>query len=322
MLSVLDTGTFCPNLSRKTSPWQLPTRSSLEMDSVQKKSFLDIVRRDFYSEVAEVDFVRKESAAKTINKWVENQTGNKIKDIVDPGMFDHDTKVVLVNAVYFKAEWAKKFYKSLTKKEPFYTIACVKCLGRELLVPMMKMEGYFKLLNLMEIESMVIQIPYVGERVVMEIVLPNIALDREGVQQIGKDLEHTDFERRLEKQHKKNVHLEIPKFKIESKIPLVSILKRLGMEDMFEEGVADFGGISDRPLHISEAVQKAFIKVDEIGTEAAAATVVVGAMPMSLRPEERPEKFVANRPFLFYVRDLQTKLLLFQGMVTAPSEEE
>ena len=75
-------------------------------------------------------------------------------------------------------------------------------------------------------------------------------------------MENTDFERRLEKQHKKNVHLEIPKFKIESKIPLVSILKRLGMEDMFEEGDADFGGISDRPLYISEAVQKAFIKVD------------------------------------------------------------
>merc|ERR1711909_126303 len=146
MLSVLDTGTFCPNLSRKTSPWQLPTRSSLEMDSVQKKSFLDIVRRDFYSEVAEVDFVRKESAAKTINKWVENQTGNKIKDIVDPGMFDHDTKVVLVNAIYFKAKWAKKFDESLTKEEPFHMIS--HNFKRQELVPMMKLVGDFKLLNL------------------------------------------------------------------------------------------------------------------------------------------------------------------------------
>ena len=128
----------------KSEDFTLANKIFLGKGFSPKKSFLDIVHRDFYSEVAEVDFVRKESAAKTINKWVENQTGNKIKDIVDPGMFDDDTKVVLVNAVYFKAEWAKKFYKSLTKKEPFYTIACVKCIERELLVPMMKVEGYFK----------------------------------------------------------------------------------------------------------------------------------------------------------------------------------
>ena len=107
-----------------------------------KKSFLDIVHRDFYSEVAEVDFVRKESAAKTINKWVENQTGNKIKDIVDPGMFDHDTKVVLVNAIYFKAKWAKKFDESLTKEEPFHMIS--HNFKRQELVPMMKLVGDFK----------------------------------------------------------------------------------------------------------------------------------------------------------------------------------
>ena len=132
-------------------------------------------------------------------------------------------------------------------------------------------------------------------------------------------LESSDFERKIEENKgKTKVHLEIPKFKIESEIPLVKILKRLGMTKMFQQGVADFKGISDIPLYVSDAIQKAFIEVDETGTEAAAATAITGKTRLGPIPLKL---FVADHPFLFFLRDLKTKLLLFQGRVTVPSLE-
>ena len=131
-------------------------------------------------------------------------------------------------------------------------------------------------------------------------------------------MESSDFERKIEdNKGKTKVHLEIPKFKIESEIPLVKILKSLGMTKMFQQGVADFKGISDIPLYVSEAIQKAFIEVDETGTEAAAATAIIGTK----KSNSKPKLFVADHPFLFFIRDLKTKLLLFQGRVTLPSLE-
>ena len=110
------------------------------------------------------------------------------------------------------------------------------------------------------------------------------------------------------------VHLEIPRFKIESTIQLNKILKELGMTDMFDDTAADFEGISDENLVVSDAIQKAFVEVDEVGTTAAAATaIVIGTRSAT------SEKFIANRPFLFFVRDLQTGLLLFQGRVANPT---
>ena len=132
-----------------------------------------------------------------------------------------------------------------------------------------------------------------------------------------------DFESRIEKnrKRKRKVHLELPKFKFESEIPLVEILKNLGLTNMFEPDAANFKGISNNPLHVSDAVQKALIEVDETGTEAASAT--------SVFLDERKNRvtglgknmdyFVADHPFLFFVRDLQTRLLLFQGRVALPT---
>ena len=132
-------------------------------------------------------------------------------------------------------------------------------------------------------------------------------------------LEGSDFERKMEENNQKTkVHLEIPKFRIESETNLVSILSRLGMKKMFQQGVADFKGISDISPYVSNAIQKAFIEVDETGTEAAAATAVLSRWHKVALP---PRKFVADHPFLFFVRDLKTKLLLFQGKVAVPSLE-
>ena len=152
---------------------------------------------------------------------------------------------------------------------------------------------------------------------------PYLIKQRDGLHDLEEGLKGSDFERNIEEnQGRTKVHLEIPKFKIESEIRLVSILKRLGMTKMFQQEVADFKGISDIPLYVSDAIQKALIEVDETGTEAAAATAIVTSTKnkKAVRPRKL-EPFVADHPFLFFIRDLKTKLLLFQGRVTVPSLE-
>ena len=140
------------------------------------------------------------------------------------------------------------------------------------------------------------------------------------MQELEEGLEGSDFERKIEEtKQKTKVHLEIPKFKIESKIPLKDVLKRLGMENMFDEN-ANLKGLSVMPLKVTEAIQKAFIEVDETGTEAAAVTAILVGSRSVVGPRTL-DFFVADHPFLFFVRDLQTKLLLFQGRVTVPSQE-
>ena len=135
------------------------------------------------------------------------------------------------------------------------------------------------------------------------------------------DLQESDFLPMFEKNKRESlVELMIPKFKIESKINLKDILSNLGMEKMFQPSTAGLHGISDEVLFVSDVIQKAFIEVDETGTEAAAATAVIVVKRSSRMP--KTERFVADHPFLFFIRDLQTNLVLFQGRVTRPSVKE
>ena len=136
------TGYRCllPQLESDDFTLAVASKIFLGMGFSPKESFLSIVRKDFYSEVAEVDFARKKKAAKTINKWVEKETGEKIKELINHKMLNRNTMIVLVNAIYFKADWAKKFDEKSTKKKQFHT----KEVKGEFLVPMMIMEDYFK----------------------------------------------------------------------------------------------------------------------------------------------------------------------------------
>ena len=145
-----------------------------------------------------------------------------------------------------------------------------------------------------ELDSKAIQLPYLGDRIVMDIILPNQRSSEDTdfadgltLTALEEKLKGFDVFDKIEKEKSLvEVHLEIPKFKIESEIPLVKILKRLRMTKMFQQGVADFKGISDIPLYVSEAIQKAFIEVDETGTEAAAPTVLVANTRLGLSPPE------------------------------------
>ena len=141
------------------------------------------------------------------------------------------------------------------------------------------------------------------------------------MEDLEKDLQESDFLPIFEKNKRESlVELIIPKFKIESKINLKNILSNLGMEKMFQPSTTGLKGISDEVLFVSDVIQKAFIEVDETGTEAAAATAVVVVTRNAFFP--KIDQFVADHPFLFFIRDLQTNLVLFQGRVTKPSVKE
>jgi len=272
-----------------------------------KRDFQEILRNSFHSNIQDLDFGDSEEAADEINDWVEERTRDKIEDLIKPGMIGQDTSLVLVNAIYFKSNWAKKF--DTTDKTQFHTGPY-----NSLEVPMMwKSEEVFHA-SLGTLASTMVELPYKGGRIVMQVLLPET---KSGLEDLEEKLKNVDIQELFEREKEKTeVVIGLPKFKQENMMQLNVDLWTLGVKNMFFQGRADFSGITDdEELYVSNVVQKAFIEVDEEGTEASAATVAVVGTE-SAGPV--PPLFLADHPFIFYLRDKETGLLLFQGRVVNP----
>jgi len=274
------------------------------------QEYQDSMHKHFHIGLQSTDFGDNVKAAGLINDWVKDFTKEKIQDLFQPDSFSQDTRLVLVNAIYFKGDWADKFNPKFTEKCEFFTQS-----DQSTEVDMMVKEAKFWTAN-MNGFSMV-ELPYKGDRIVMQILLPNKGYGETGFQDIGDSLNLQIMEEEFEKEREfDKIKLYLPKFKIESEIPLNNVLIELGMSDMFST-VADLTGI-DRSglLYVSEVKQKAFIEVNEEGAEAAAAT---GAVMMMRSLPMPPREVRVNRPFIFLLRDRLTGMLLFQGRVNDPS---
>eukprot|EP00092_Neocalanus_flemingeri_P003991 GFUD01004297.1.p1 GENE.GFUD01004297.1~~GFUD01004297.1.p1 ORF type:complete len:458 (+),score=143.85 GFUD01004297.1:281-1654(+) len=274
--------------------------------------FQEILHRNFHANIQTVDFGDSHRAARMINNWVENMTRDKIKNLIKADMLSALTRLVLVNAIYFKGDWAAKFDPQLTKKQDFSVSPTIT-----VKMPMMMQEREFPWAYLDPLASTMVELPYKGDRIVMQVLLPE---DRHGLGELEEKLNNYDVQELFAKaSFETKVMVQLPKFKLEQRIPLTEHLITLGMKDMFTEGVADFSGIDGtRQLFISSVVQKAFIEVNEEGSEAAAAT---GAVLMFRSGAASPRHFVADHPFIFYLRDKTTGMLLFQGRVVNPMQE-
>eukprot|EP00092_Neocalanus_flemingeri_P069751 GFUD01085537.1.p1 GENE.GFUD01085537.1~~GFUD01085537.1.p1 ORF type:complete len:468 (+),score=155.40 GFUD01085537.1:327-1730(+) len=274
--------------------------------------YQEMLHRSFHASIQAVDFGDKHGAAKMINNWVEKMTRDKIKHLIKADMLSALTRLVLVNAIYFKGDWAAKFDPQLTKKQNFSVSPTIT-----VKMPMMIQEREFPWAYLDPLASTMVELPYKGDRIVMQVLLPE---DRHGLGELEEKLNNYDVQELFAKaSFETKVMVQLPKFKLEQRIPLTEHLITLGMKDMFTEGVADFSGIDGtRQLFISSVVQKAFIEVNEEGSEAAAAT---GAVMMMRSMPAPPEQFVADHPFIFYVRDKTTGMLLFQGRVVDPTPQ-
>ncbi len=275
-----------------------------------RPGFTAVLREAAAVSVRDADFARAAEAARgEINELVEKQTEGKIAGLVPPGALDALTRLVLVNAIYLKAAWAHPFPERATRDAPFYpggpgaaaavTVPTMR-LTEEL--PYLRGDGY-----------QVVLLPYLGGRLAMTIVLPDGAL-------AGLPDDLTAGLGGLAGQaRRRRVSLALPRFRQECAFGLVPVLRQLGIRQAFSRGEADFSGITAaEPLCISAVVHKAFIDVNEKGTEAAAATAVVMRVMAAMAPA-RPVTMIVDHPFLFAITDTATGLPLFLGQVTDPS---
>ncbi len=252
-----------------------------------------------------VDFVANpEEARRMINDWVEEQTKERIKDIVPQGVIDATTRLVLANAIYFNAAWLYPFNQSVTQEEPFTLLD-----GEQVSVLMMH-QNTARVSYLKGEDYQAVFLPYTGQKVDMLVILPD-AGQFESIQE-GLSTDFLDQVRTQADIH--DVTLSMPKFDFDTDIDLPELLKAMGMTHAFSPE-ADFSGIVEEGgLYISAALHKGMIKVDELGTEAAAATVIAMAESAMQRAE-----MTLDRPFIFAIMERETGTILFLGRVMNPA---
>jgi serpin B len=247
-----------------------------------------------------------------VNDWVNKKTEGKIPKILEE--LNADSVCVLLNAIYFKGTWADQFQKNQTSEAPFFLTG-----NGQTTAQLMYRKGSFQLLT--EKDFQAIAIPYKGGALSMVILLPNA---RDGLAAVEKQVTAEslrDWLARLDGQPAQSVELSLPKFKLETTYDLVPPLKKLGMQEAFAAGAADFSGMGPGKgdLWIGQIVHKAFVEVNEEGTEAAAATaveMVTKSIPVFKTPE-----FRVDHPFIFIIRDNRTHTLLFLGRVADPGSK-
>jgi serpin B len=274
--------------------------------------FLKITRDHYRAELGQVDFAsRTEAARQTINRWIEQQTAQKIENLIPAGVLQQRTKLVLTNAIYFKSDWATPFKRSATRDADFQLTS-----SNKKRVPMMQLTRRFGFARMDGLK--VLQMPYKGDQLSIVIVLPD---EVDGLAKIEDNLSSDAWKRWTAALMGKEVWVRLPRFKTTSQFGLNDALSELGMPLAFEEGAADFSGMNGKhDLFIAAALHKAFVDVNEEGTEAAAATGLVVAPLSAVRDPEKPEEFHADHPFLFAIVDNRSQGILFLGRVKDPAK--
>ncbi|XP_060934106.1 leukocyte elastase inhibitor-like [Limanda limanda] len=304
---------FIEDINSPSKLYILQTANRLYGEKTAKflPRFLDDTRKYYQADLKTVDFIgAAEASREEINTWVEKQTENKIKDLVKPGIVSDGTKLVLVNAIYFKANWKNRFDEANTKEMPFKVSQT-----ESKPVQMMFQKKNLPYNYIPDHALKILELPYVEEELSMLILLPKQSTD--GSDPLLKLEKELTLQRLNEWTNKGNmlvhsdVHVHLPKFKLEEDYKLNEPLSKLGMMDVFNPSKADLSGMnSEGGLFLSEVVHKAFVEVNEEGTEAAAATAAVVT--------NGPCSFTADHPFLFFIRHNKTKSILFLGRFSSP----
>jgi serpin B len=320
-------------LNPKDAPFELSVSNALWVEQTFHLAvpFVDECRKNYNAAVLGVDFVNNSDAArKTINDSIAAQTHDKIKDLLAPNSVDRSTALVLTDAIYFKGTWETPFPKNATTDQPFHAPG-----GKDVTVPLMKspsgtMYGYSE-----TDEAQILSLAYkaapatpaaggaaaenaarlASNKLSMLIVLPRKV---DGLAEIEKQATAANIDKWAAGLRRQPVQVYLPRFTMTSEFELSKELKALGMTDAFARS-ADFSGISasaDGKLFISSVIHKAFVDVNEEGTEAAAASAVTMVRSMAM-PGNRVE-FRADHPFLFLIRHEPTGSILFMGHVTNP----
>ncbi len=274
-----------------------------------RADFLKLTEQYYGDGLREVDFIQAtETARQTINAWVEQQTQGKIKDLLEEGILSDLTRLVLTNAIYFKGTWATPFEPVLTRDGPFLVTP-----QQQITVPMMQQTRRFNYLETDEFQAL--EMSYTSGRLAMMVFLPRKV---DGLSEFERSLTVDNLARWTAKLSPRKLAVELPRFKVTGAFLLNDVLSRMGMPLPFDQTQADFSAMDDsrEGLYLFAVVHKAFVDVNEEGTEAAASTAAV----MNLRgiSTEKPTVFRADHPFVFLIRDFSTNSLLFLGRLTNP----
>jgi serpin B len=281
----------------------------LQKDYKYLQEFLNIMEKYYKGGFNEVDFeANPEGARIKINDWVSKETKEKIKDILNPKDITSLTRLVLTNAIYFKGKWQTEFNKKSTKDEDFYLIN-----GQKTKVKMMYQKNTF---NYYENDDLqLLEMPYKGDNVSMVIILPKAGKFKT----VEDMMDEKKLQEWIKSATKTEVETYIPRFKFTQRFELGKNLSDMGMKDAFS-AAADFSGINGKKdLYISRVIHKAFVDVNEEGTEAAAATAVV--IETKALIIKKPVVFKADHPFIFLIRDKEVGSILFMGRVMDPNKE-
>ncbi|XP_068910463.1 serine protease inhibitor 3/4-like isoform X4 [Tenebrio molitor] len=270
-----------------------------------KEDFKNKASTVFQSGIENIEFTQKVDAANTINSWVGKQTNNKIQNLIDPNILGPDTRIILINALYFKGKWVYPFESDSTIKRDFYKTA-----KDVVQVDMMHNTDVYNYYESPELKAKFLEMPYEGDDLSMVIVLPN---EKEGLAALESQIENVFAAPRFTQER---VSVSLPKFTVENKIQLKKILQNLGINKAFSDE-ADLSGLAGKKgdLAISDVIQKAFINVTETGTEAAAATAGYVESRIYL-VRKLVYTFFVRQPFLFYLKSNST--ILFAGRVLLP----
>lgn len=304
-LALADTGI---NLDKEQEPMQLNIANALwaEQTYTFLPDFLDTLAVNYGAGVHLSDFINNaQTERKAINAWVSDKTEDKINDLLGENAVGPATRLVLVNAIYFKADWLTPFDANNTNDGAFNLLdgsqVQVPMMGQEMTIPYAAGDGY-----------QAVELPYAGETAAMDIIVP----DAGRFDEIESTLTYDMLTEITSGMSPTTLGLRMPKFKVEGSFQMAETLKEMGMPAAFDSASADFSGMTgNNDLFIGNVIHKAFAAVDEKGTEAAAATAVVmleRAAPM------QKLSVIIDRPFIFLIRDLESGQILFMGRVLNP----
>jgi serpin B len=297
-------------INKGSGKYELHTANAiwLQKDYPFLKEYKNTISRYYLGEVKNLDFVNNPSGSSNeINNWVAKNTNNKIKEIVSPDLFNPLTRAVLTNAIYFKGKWEHQFGKEDTKPEDFTLNS-----GEKVKVPMMSLTNDDLNFDYAEADGMqILEMKYQGDKISMLVLLP-----RSNITYLESILSEEKLQEWRSELRPETVYIHMPKYKFETSYSLTDYLKNMGMNLPFTWPGADFSGMDGtKMLYISDVLHKAYIDVYEEGTEAAAATVVIGtfgaAMPHYV-------EFRADHPFIFIIQETDTGNILFLGKVVNP----
>ncbi len=301
-------------INKREKEYSLSTGNALwaQKDYAFLKEYINVIEEDYGARVTNLDFAREtELSRKTINEYIEKQTENKIKDLIPKGILGPLTRLVITNAIYFKGDWKFQFGKEKTKEMDFYVKP-----GESVKTEMMFMEIDDTRFNYFEDEDLeIIELPYKAEEVAMLILLP-----KNDIKNIENGLSFEmirNYKNRMEETSIDAIYL--PKFELDTKYFIKDILISLGINDAFVVGLADFSKMDGtKNLVIDSVIHQAYVGVDEEGTEAAAATAALMRLTSIMPGEEKV--FNANRPFLFFIEEKETGIILFIGKLNNPEK--